>query len=548
MIMASADPQASTNKHNDAPRSLPRIRMETITKRYGPVVALDGVDFELSGPEIVGLVGENGAGKSTLMSILYGLTRADSGRLVIDEQCVPFFSPREAIAKGIGMIPQRANLVPTLSIAENIALGSSPAFSLAFQRSQLERSVGDVADQYSLEVDPSRIAAGLPADVRQRVAILRLLYRNVKTLILDEPTATLGDRDIEELLAILLRLKDSGHRCVVITHKLSEIVHVADKVVVLRRGQAVKTVEGSAIDEPTLIEAMFGGEPVGVVDRGSTPTEGPVTGVTFPSQGTGIARNTENKEFFRVSDIRIPTEKGAAPIGPISFDVARGEVFAFIGVEGNGETELIEVLCGLRRISFGTISLKDIRIDHLGPRDRLLRHNVAVVTGEPTVWDLAADLTVTENLALRRIAGGDPEFVRRGILRLESISRFAERLVVQYGIKPKTAASLKAGALSGGNQQRVVLARELSGMPEVLIAARPTLGLDAEASRFVREQIRRLATRGSAVVYFTGDFDEAQEVGDTIAVLFRGRINYVAQLAAATRAEVANALAGMSTS
>lgn len=499
----------------------PVITMCSIVKHYGAVVADDDVDFDVLPGEIHALLGENGAGKTTLMSILFGMVQPDAGQVLVDGEPVDFKSPRDALRKRIGMVHQHFMLVPQFTVAENVVLGSKPSWDLQFRGAEVNNRVRAVAQQFGIDVDPGQRVGNLPIDVQQRVEILKLLYRGAMTLILDEPSAALGPAEIERLFISLRDLSSSGHSVVIITHKLSEVMNIADRVTVLRHGKVVKTAARGTFDEDDLAVAMVGHT---IVDIASTP------------------RTLDDQEHrLMVRDLVVEGDKGQTAVGGVTFGVRPGEILGIAGVEGNGQVELAQALSGLRHPIAGTIEIGSNDTTRADPR-ALHRQGLGIITEDRLRWDLIPELTVAENLGLSTVASGG--YAKRGLLRKREIQANAERLLHEFDVHP-ALPHLRAGALSGGNQQKVVLARELSRHPSVLVVAQPTRGLDVAASEFVRRRLLELREENCAIVLFSLDLAELLSLSDRIVVLYRGLVALSRPVEELTTTDIARAMAGM---
>jgi len=494
--------------------------MRSIVKRYGPVIADDDVDFDLRPGEIHALLGENGAGKTTLMKILFGMVQPDAGQILINGEPVEFKSPRDALDRRIGMVHQHFMLVPQFSVAENVVLGSKSFWGPRLRAAEIEKSVRAAAQQFGIHLDPVQRVGDLPIDVQQRVEILKLLYRGATTLILDEPTAALGPAEIEQLFLSLRDLSSSGHSVVIITHKLSEVMDIADRVTVLRHGKVVKVAERGTFDKNDLATAMVGHA---LVEVTSTPHE------------------ADTRECrLMVRDLVVKGDKGHTAVDGVTFGVQSGEILGIAGVEGNGQVELAQALAGLRHPVSGKIEFNGRDITRATPRE-LHQYGVSIITEDRLNWDLIPELTVAENLGLSEVASGG--YVKRGLLRRREMRVNAERLLHEFDIQPPLP-QLAAGALSGGNQQKMVLARELSRQPSVLVVAQPTRGLDVAASEFVHRRLLELREGNCAVVLFSLDLGELLSLSDRVVVLYRGCIAYGGPVGQVTTAEVARAMAG----
>jgi ABC-type uncharacterized transport system ATPase subunit len=476
-----------------------KVELKGVTKRFGSVVANAGVDLTIEDSEIHCLLGENGAGKSTLMNLLYGSLRLDSGRISIDGRPVQFDSPRDAIAAGIGMVHQHFALVPTLTIAENVMLGfERVGRSGRLDRHTARRDVLEMAEEYGLEADPDAVVGTLPVGLQQRVEIMKALKRNAQLLILDEPTAVLRPQESEQLFGILAALRASGRSIVFITHKLREVRKVADRVTVLRRGHVVGTAAPDA-SEGELASLMVGKDVVlGVRKSASRPGA-----VVLRADGLRVLAAGES-------------ESGAGA----TFEIREREILSLAGVNGNGQSELVEALMGLRRPHSGCVTLSGEDVTGTSTREILAR-GVAFVPEDRRRSGLVAELPVYENLVLDVFAA--PPFAKGIRLRRKAIREHAAKLMAEFDVRA-SSMDVAAGTLSGGNQQKVLLARELSRPLRLLIAAEPTRGLDVGAAEFVQRRIIETRDAGAAVLVVTSDLDEAIALGDRLAVIYRGSI------------------------
>jgi simple sugar transport system ATP-binding protein len=469
------------------------IEMRSISKRFGPVLANDAVDFTLAQGEIHALLGENGAGKTTLMRILYGLYTADKGEILVGGQPVTIHSPGDAIRAGVGMVTQHFTLVAPLTVAENVVLGQTDGFRL--EPETIERKVGEAAERYGIEVDPAAQIRHLSVGERQRVEILKALYRNARILILDEPTAVLVPQEVDVLFATLGRLVREGLSVVFISHKLHEVMTVCDRITVLRNGQVVGTVHKQDTSKLKLARMMVGRETFGV-ERSQQPI-------------TGEPR-------LRMEGLSARNSKGLEALKGVTLTVRSGEILGIAGVSGNGQTELADVLAGVLEPSTGRIIV--------GERD-LTGSDASQITAagvgripEDRHKGVVAELTVAENLALENLS----DFVRQGRLDRERIRQNAEQLIGEYTIK--ASPTDRTRTLSGGNMQKVILARALARKPQVVIASQPTRGLDVGATEYVRQRLVEERDRGAAVLLLSEDLDEIMSLSDRIAVIYEGRI------------------------
>jgi general nucleoside transport system ATP-binding protein len=469
------------------------VEMKGITKRFGVVKANKGIDFCLRQGEIQGLLGENGAGKTTLMRILYGLYRADEGQILVNGKSAAILSPREAIQNGIGMVTQHFALVPTLTVAENVALGYTKGFRI--NPRTLQKEVGDAASQFGIEVDPAALVSHLSVGERQRVEILKSLYRHARVLILDEPTAVLVPQEVEILFNTLGRLRQDGMSIIFISHHLNEVMEICDRITVLRDGSVVGTVEKADTSQAELARLMVGRDTFGVVRQeeqcGSTP-------------------------MLKIVDLSAFDKKGLPALKQVSLEVCANEILGLAGVSGNGQTELSQVLAGMLKPSSGKVLVGDVDLTHASPA-QVAAAGVGRIP-EDRHNSLVGELSVAENLALEDLG----RFTRNGMMDEKAIQANAVRLIGEYQIK--AAPRDRVRTLSGGNMQKVLLARALVNNPRVVIASQPTRGLDVGATEYVRSRLLDQRKTGSAVLLISEDLDEIMALSDRIAVIYEGRI------------------------
>jgi general nucleoside transport system ATP-binding protein len=480
------------------------VEMRDICKRFGSVQASDHVTFELKKGEIHALLGENGAGKTTLMRILYGLYSLDEGEVLIEGQPAVIRSPRDAIALGVGMVTQHFTLVPTLTVAENLTLGSEKSFNL--NPKVIERDVAAASERFGIEVDPGALVGDLSVGERQRVEILKALYRNARVLILDEPTAVLVPQEVEVLFKSLRRLQEKESLSVIfISHKLYEVMEICDRISVLRDGAHAGTVEKTDTNQKGLARMMVGRETFGVT-RETTAIKG-------------------DTPLLRIENLDVFDRQGLPALRNVSLGVRAGEVLGIAGVSGNGQSELTRVIGGTIKPASGAIYVGDREITGCEPSEitaagvgRIPEDRHAGVVGE---------LSVAENIALERL----DNFVTRGMLDRQAIRDEAEKLIVEYQIK--ASATDRIRTLSGGNMQKVILARALSKEPQVVMASQPTRGLDVGATEYVRSRLLEEAQRGAAVLLISEDLDEVRALADRIAVIYEGEIMGIVPIAEA---------------
>lgn len=465
-----------------------------ITKTFGELVANDNVDFQLRNGEIHALLGENGAGKTTLMRILYGLYHQDSGTIKIEGKPVEIHSPKDAITNGIGMVTQHFALVPPLSVAENVVLGYTDSFVL--HRTEIEEKVGDAAKRFGLHVDPKSLVRHLSVGQRQRVEILKALYRNASILILDEPTAVLVPQEVDALFETLNRLKADGLSVIFISHKLHEVTQITDRVSVLRDGKLIGTVNTRDVNQGTLAAMMVGRESFGVTRQTEAPQVSSAT--------------------LSIKDVCVKNDRGTAALTNISLDVHAGEILGIAGVGGNGQKELAEVLCGVRPCTGGSIRLEGKELAGKSPA-QFTQAGMGRIP-EDRHEGMVADLTVTENLALEHLR----EYTKNGVVDHKAVRVHAEKLIDQFQIKARPNDHVRT--LSGGNMQKVLLARVLSRNPKAVIVPQPTRGLDVGATDYVRHQLLEQRKSGAAVLLISEDLDEILALSDRIAVIYEGEI------------------------
>lgn len=475
------------------------LELRGITKRFGSLVANDHIDLVIEPGRVHCLLGENGAGKTTLMNMLYGLLPIDDGEIVIDGVPQHFSSPRDAMGAGIGMVHQHFMLVPVFTVAENVMLGHEETKFLGHLDLPAARAkVKAIADQFGFEIDPDARIEDLPVGIQQRVEIIKALALDAKVLVFDEPTAVLTPQETDELMAIMKRLKESGRAIVFITHKLREVREVADEVTVLRLGKVVGSVSPEASDME--MAAMMVGRAIEL-----TVHKGPEK----PGEPALVVDNLvlDGRDRHRVLD-------------HVSFTVRRGEILAIAGVQGNGQTELAEALFGLLPDAVGSATIDGKNLLGVGARGAI-RSGVGFVPEDRQQDGLVGEFTIAENLILDRVTG--PPFVKHGSLQLRLLRRFAADKIKEFDVRTQSATTL-ARKLSGGNQQKVVLAREFSRDLRLLIAAQPTRGLDVGSIEFIHERIIAARDEGVPVVLVSTELDEVVALADRIAVMYRGAI------------------------
>jgi general nucleoside transport system ATP-binding protein len=476
-----------------------RLELHGITKRFGDLVANDHIDLTVEPGEIHALLGENGAGKSTLMNILYGLLHQDEGEIVVDGTARRFRNPGDAIAAGIGMVHQHFMLVPVFTVAENVMLGAEPAGPAGvLDRGAARARVAEVSQRYRLPVDPDATVADLPVGVQQRVEIVKALVREVDLLILDEPTAVLTPQETDELLDVMRTLKKAGKSIVFITHKLKEVKAIADRITVVRRGKVVGTARPDA-SEDELASLMVGRTVKLRVDKApAKPTEPVLT----------------------ITDLAVYDERGHRAVDGTSLEVRAGEVLGVAGVQGNGQTELVEAVMGLRPVSGGSIALLGKDLTGHTTKD-ILESGVAYVPEDRSVDGLVRTFSVAENLILDQY--DRPPYARGLALRPAAIAQAARDRIAEFDVRT-SSPDAAVGTLSGGNQQKVIVARELAREVKLLIASQPTRGVDVGSTEFIHARVVKERDAGTAVLLVSSELDEILALADRIAVMYRGKI------------------------
>jgi len=497
--------------HNPAPALL---EMRGITKRYPGVVANDAISLEIRAGEIHGLLGENGAGKTTLMNVLYGLAAPDEGEILMEGLPIKIASPHDAIERGISMVHQHFMLVPVLSVADNILLGDEPMKNLVFvDRSVASARIRELGASFGWEIDPERPVGQLSVGWQQRVEILKAIYRNAKVLVLDEPTAVLTPQETREIFGVLRRLKAEGYAIVFISHKLYEVLEIADTITVIRRGKVVGSREPAATNEDDLAELMVGREVELTVDRGESHPAG---------------------RMLEVEGISVNDDRGREVVHDVSFEVHAGEIFGIAGVAGNGQDELVGAVTGLRRAHRGTIRLGGDDVTRADPR-RLHKMGVGFVPGDRQRFGLVLSFPLADNLVLNDYYHAP---YARGLVRDDdAILRAAEASIAKYDVRTPSA-TVPSQTLSGGNQQKLIVAREFEGDVRLLVLDQPTRGLDVGSIEFIHRQAVARRDTGVAILLISAELDEVLELSDRIGVMYRGRIVEVLDGRSASREEV----------
>ena len=476
-----------------------KLELRGITKRFGALTANDHIDLVVQPGEIHCLLGENGAGKSTLMNVLYGLYRADEGEILLDDQVQKFEGPGDAMNAGIGMVHQHFMLIPVFTVAENVMLGNENTKAGGVLDLEAARTkVREISARFGFDIDPDAKIEDLPVGVQQRVEIIKALSRDAKVLVFDEPTAVLTPQETDELMDIMRQLKDEGTAIVFITHKLREVREVADRITVIRLGKVVGEAEPTATNAE-LASLMVGRAVSLTVDK---------------------ADAAPGDDALVVSELTVTDHVGQVLVDNVSFTLKRGEILCVAGVQGNGQTELTEAIMGLQHRVLGSIVLDGTELVGQSTRG-VLDSGVGFVPEDRTEDGLVGEFTIAENLMLDRYTS-EP-FVKAGTLQLDALARFAAEKVTEFDVRAQGIAT-KVGRLSGGNQQKVVLARELSRELRLFIAAQPTRGLDVGSIEFVHKRIVATRDAGVPVIVVSTELDEVTALADRIAVMYRGRI------------------------
>ena len=495
------------------------IEMREITKVFGEFVANDKINLELRKGEIHALLGENGAGKSTLMNMLAGLLEPTSGEIVVNGQVVKLDSPSKAASLGIGMVHQHFMLVEAFTVAENIILGSELTKNGVLDIARATREINELSERYGLAVDPSAKVADISVGAQQRVEILKTLYRGADILIFDEPTAVLTPSEIDELMAIMKNLVKEGKSIILITHKLDEIRAVSDRVTVIRRGKSIETVEIAGATNADLAEMMVG------------------RSVSFKTE----KQEAQPKEvILSIKDLVVNENRGVPAVKNLSLDVRAGEIVGIAGIDGNGQSELIQVITGLRKIESGSVELKGQSIVGLHPR-QITEMSVGHVPEDRHRDGLVLEMMISENIALQTYY--KEPLSKKGILNYTNIIGYAKQLMQEFDVRAASEI-VPASALSGGNQQKAIIAREVDRNPDLLIVSQPTRGLDVGAIEYIHKRLIQERDNGKAVLVVSFELDEILNVSDRIAVIHDGKIQGIVTPETTNKQELGVLMAG----
>ncbi len=499
----------------------PLLELKGITKRFGEVVANDHIDLSLNKGEVLALLGENGAGKSTLMNILYGLYTPDEGEIFINGEKIQIDGPRDAINHGIGMVHQHFMLVPVFTVTENVMLGNETTeYGTFLKRNQVKKEVEEISKSYGLAVDPDAIIEDLSVGVQQRVEIIKILYRKAEILIFDEPTAVLTPQEVDDFFVVIRELINQGKSIIFITHKLKEVLAIADRVNVLRNGKLVGSADPKKSTEAELASMMVGREVF--LDAKKQAKE-------------------PGKTSLEVKNLSVADERNYLTVKDISFSISSGEIFGLAGVQGNGQNELVEALYGLRQKERGSVLYEGEDITNATPR---YIHDLGIgyVPEDRQQDGLILDLPVYNNIVLNSYHR-EP-FSKGMILQEEKIETYANERTVEFDIRPQNI-ELTTGNLSGGNQQKVIIARELSRDIDLLIASQPTRGLDVGSIEYIHAQLLEKRAQGCAILLFSTELDEIMNLSDRIGVMYRGQLIDILDAKDASREKLGLLMAGI---
>ena len=498
----------------------PVLEVRGITKRFPGVLANDNINLTLHKGEVLGLLGENGAGKSTLMNMIYGLYKPDEGEILVNGQAVEITGPKDAIELGIGMVHQHFQLVDVLTVTENVMLGNESVSGPFLRRDRARREIMELSQEFGLDVDPDALISDLPVGVQQRVEIIKALYRHADILILDEPTAVLTPQETRGLFKIMHTLLDKGVSIIFISHKLKEVLEICDNVVVLRRGKVAGLADPKESTEQSLASLMVGRDVILEVEKGEA---------------------TPGVEILNIVNLQVHDERGLPAVEGVNLGLQRGEILGVAGVQGNGQTELVEALTGMRPVDSGRIFIKGEDVTGASPRN-VAEKGVGHVPEDRQRDGLVSSFTVMHNLVLCTYYRD--EFSNAIVVDDRAIAENAHQLVQQYDVRPPIINNLASG-LSGGNQQKVIVAREFSRGVDLLIASQPTRGLDVGSIEFIHKQIIRMRDEGAGILLVSSELDEVLSLSDRVAVMFEGQIIDILPIEEADKDTVGLRMAGV---
>lgn len=475
------------------------LELKGITKRFGSLVANDSISLKVNPGEILALLGENGAGKSTLMNVLFGMFPPDEGEILLDGKSMKFGGPREAMESGIGMVHQHFMLIPVFTVAENVALGNEPTKSIGLlDIDKARKNVLEISEEFGFDLDPDALVEDLPVGAQQRVEIVKALSRDAKVLVLDEPTAVLTPQETDELMGIMRELAGKGTSIIFITHKLREVRAVADRIVVIRLGKVVGETKPET-SESELANMMVGRQ-----------------------IGAPLAKeNVQSKEVvLSVNDIVVEDDRGQPAVRNLNFSVSAGEIFAIAGVQGNGQTELAEAIIGIRKLESGSVFYLNSELNGLSVAQRLAA-GIGFIPEDRSKHGLVGSFTIEENLILN--SSRSKQFYRFGIENAPARRSYANRLIEEFDIRTEGSMKL-ARELSGGNQQKAIIARELGRDTKLIVASQPTRGVDVGAIEFIHKRLIEERNQGAAILLISSELDEIQAMADRIGVMYRGEL------------------------
>jgi len=496
------------------------LEAKGITKQFPGVLASDNVNFDLRKGEIHALLGENGAGKSTLMNLIYGLHLPDKGEIFVNGKQIDIHSPNDSIAAGIGMVHQHFMLIPVFTVAENVMLGDETTKNGSLDRNTVAAKITEISKQYGLDVDPNALVGPLPVGIQQRVEIVKTLYRDAEIVILDEPTAVLTPQEAEDLFRIMRDLTARGVSIIFITHKLKEVLAVADRITVMRAGRVINTVKPSETDSAQLANMMVGRQVILTVDKKD-------------HEASGDVLNVEN--------LIVRDQRNLETVHNVSFTVRGGEVLGIAGVQGNGQTELSEALTGLRHPTSGKVTIDGIDLTGKPPRT-ITEAGLAHIPEDRQRHGLVLSYTIADNMVLCDYYHAP--FSSRGVLQPKALDENSRKLIKAFDVRTPSPF-VNAGKLSGGNQQKVIVARELSrNNVKLVVANQPTRGLDVGSIEYIHSEIIKMRDRGVAVLLISAELDEIMALSDRIAVMYRGQIVAVVETKKTTREQLGLWMAG----
>jgi len=496
------------------------VAMEEIVKKFGDFTANDHINLTVHKGEVLAILGENGAGKSTLMNVLYGLYQPTSGRILINGKEEKINGPKHAIELGIGMVHQHFMLIQPFTVTENIVLGVEPTKGLFVDKQAARAKVVELSEKYGMAIDPDAKIEDISVGMQQRVEILKVLYRGAETLILDEPTASLTPQEIDELMQIIDNLTADGKSVILITHKLKEIKACSDYCTIIRQGKYIDTVKVGDVSENDLAAMMVGRDVNFVVEK---------------------AEKEVGETVLSVKDLHAKDYRGVEILKGLNIDVKRGEIVGLAGVDGNGQTELVEILTGLAKAESGTVEILGKDVTNKSPKE-LFNNGISSIPADRQKHGLILDFSIEDNLIIQHY--NEAPYAKKNILDRKAIREHATEMQEKFDIRPRNSEGKPAGQLSGGNQQKVIIAREITNDRELLIAVNPTRGLDVGAIEFVHKFIVEQRDKDKAVLLVSFELDEIMSLSDRIEVIFDGQINGSVSGAEADERELGFLMAG----